>query len=465
MKLSRLTQGLLGLSLLVGCGSPQMMGRAPMAPGFAPRPAAPQLFGRFSAASNDSLLLTDNYTQWIQAKQRNEGFASESFAPQPVLGTEVAELPGQGQPRALTYMTYEALDNNLHQDLNRILDTLELIGSNGQMNLLAQTDNFGPGNAARYRIEQEGNFSPMEPHTILSPVQKLGNAAENTGDPNVFAKAVNWAYNAYPAQRNWLNISTHGMGFAGINTDDNPEASMNIMTFNKALRAGLGGKKLDIISFDACLMATVEVGSELQDSANIMVGSEDSTYYWGYGYYKTFAKLAANPGAMDPDQVARSMVVDVHNKGQSNMTLTISATDLRKINLLEAELDTLARALRRAMPQHKDGIIRAVKQSREFHLAEGIPFRDINRVVSLLKRNVQDRDVQEACDRINHVMYRRGVVMFSRQNKIEEGQGRGLSIYLPSDGRMSKLYRQTRFAQNTQWDEFLIELSQAIAAG
>lgn len=457
MKSNRLVQSLLGLSLLVAC-APQMPGAMGPQMGF-PRTT----LGTFNSASRSNAvnekLLTDNFTQWIMHKQRSEGFDGE-VPSVPVEGETVAQLPAPTGPKALTYMTYEALDNNLYEDLNRVVDTLELIGSNGQMNLLAQTDNFGPGNAARYLIKQ-GQFGQ-----ITSPHVKLGDAAENSGDPRVFADAVRWGF-SHPAKINWLNISTHGMGFAGINTDDNPQSSQNIINFTQAVQAGLGGKKLDIISFDACLMSTVEVGSELKDTANIMVGSEDSTYYWGFGYYQTFAKIAKNPAAMDPNQVVRSMVLDVHNKGASNQTLTIAATDLRKMGELEVELDKLARTLRRLMPTQSANIIRAARASKEFHLAEGIPFRDVNRMISLLKQNVQDAELHQTIDRINHVMYRRGLIMLSRQSKLEQDQGRGLSIYLPVEGQVSDLYRQTRFAKTTQWDEFLLDMNLAInkAAG
>ncbi len=458
MKMSRLAKSLLGLTLLVGC-APQMptaMNTSRSTVGAMRAPVTAQ-----GASTASSLLLTDNFNAWIRQKQRNDGFGGD-VPSVPVEGQTVAALPAATGSKTLTYMTYEALDNNLYGDLNSILDTLELIGSNPQMNLLAQTDNFGPGNAARYMIQQHAQMGQ-----IVSPHVKLGEAGENSGDPRVFADAVRWGFSSYPAKTNWLNISTHGMGFAGINTDDNPQASMNIINFNQALKSGLGSKKLDIVSFDACLMATVEVGSELKDSANIMVGSEDSTYYWGKGYAKTFSKIAANPTAMNPDQVVRSMVVDVHDKGASNQTLTISATDLRKIGELEAELDNLARALRRVMPTQSANIIRAARASQEFHLAQGIPFRDINRLGALLKQNVKDTEVAKIVDRINNVMYRRGVIMFSRQSKQQNDQGRGLSIYLPTEGDVSPLYRQTRFAKSTQWDEFLLDMNQAIkvAAG
>lgn len=458
MKLSPLTKSLLGLTLLVGCAPQLPTGMGPQA-GFPRGVALNRLSNPAAVSTSKALLLTDNFTAWQREEENQAGINEVPSVP--VEGQTVAQLPAAGGPKALTYMTYEALDNNLYEDLNRVVDTLELIGSNPQMNMLAQTDNFGPGNAARYYLQQNGFGQIASPHV------KLGDAAESSGDPRVFADAVRWGFSSYPAKVNWLNVSTHGMGFAGINYDDNPEASQNIITFNQALKAGLGGKKLDIVSFDACLMSTVEVGSELKDSANILVGSEDSTYYWGFGYYTTFSKIAKNPAAMNPDQVARGLVVDVNNKGASNQTLTIAATDLRKIGELEAGLDQLARKLRTLMPTQSANIIRAARASREFHLAEGVPFRDINRMISLLKQNVPDAELAKIVDSINNTMYRRGVIMFSRQSKLEQGQGRGLSIYLPTEGQVSGLYRQTRFAQTTQWDEFLLDLNQAInkAAG
>ncbi|MEZ0372852.1 MAG: clostripain-related cysteine peptidase, partial [Candidatus Sericytochromatia bacterium] len=273
--IQKILSALFSLTLLAGC-APQMP-TGPMA-GF---PRAP-MFGRFSAQTGaNSLLMTDNFTAWQRAEEAQAGFDPDAPSV-PVDGEPVAQLPAGGAAKTLTYMSYEALDNNLFDDLNRILDTLELVGSNSQLNLLAQTDNFGPGNAARYFIKNDPMTGP-----ISSPHLKLGNAAENFGDPRVLSDAVRWGFTAYPARFNWLNVSSHGKGFAGIAFDDTPAASMNIVSFAQAVKAGLGARKLDILSFDACLMATVEVASELQDSSNILVGSEDSTYYWGHGFQQT----------------------------------------------------------------------------------------------------------------------------------------------------------------------------------
>lgn len=447
------TQSIIIGSVLVGFVATSL---ASCAPRTLPGAATPAFTGTFSRQSA-SVSPTDNFNQYIRNKMRSEG-AVKGQEPEVIEGTQVQSLPSAGGSKVLTYMTYEALDNNLYTDLNPVLDTLERIGSNRNINILAQTDNYGAGNAARYFLQ------PNALGKIESPYLALGAAGENSGDARVFSDAVKWGFGTYPSRYKWLNISTHGMGFAGINYDDEPEQSLNIIQFGQALKAGLQGQKLDMISFDACLMATVEVASEIKDSSNIMVGSEDSTYYWGKGYYTTFSQFAGNPTAFNPAQVARGLVENVHDKNAENQALTISATDLTKVSRLETELDKLARALRQALPQHKDSIIRAVKASQEFHLGEGIPFRDINRVAALLKQHVQVPEIAAICDQINQVMYRQGVILFARQGRSQQGQGRGLSIYLPSEGEVSQIYRQTRFAQETQWDEFLIDLNRIIQA-
>lgn len=379
----------------------------------------------------------------------------EKTPPQPIVGDRVVTLP-QSKTKQLTYFTYEALDNNLYKDLNRILNTLETIGSDDNINMVAQTDNWKKDNAARYYLGQDNDFSKVKSQFI-----KMGNEAEDSGNPNVFSDAVKWAYSSYPSKTRWLNMSTHGMGFAGIGYDDNPENNMDITSFAQAIKKGIGNQKLDIISFDACLMSTAEVASELKDVSDILIGSEDSTFYWGYGYYQTFSKIAKKPN-MTTDEIARSLVLDVNNKGASNQTFTIAATDLKKIGQLETVVDELARALRKALTKERDNIFRALDKAKPFAMAEEIPFRDLNRVLSSLKDNVKDADVLSACDKVNNTLYRKGVVMLSRQSKMEKDQGRGLSIYVPLQGKVSKLYRETKFAKNTQWDEFLLDLNSTI---
>ena len=389
--------------------------------------------------------LIENYLKKI-ARENDE---LKDTPPQSILGTKKESLPKIKDTKKLTYFTFEALDNNLYGDLNRVINTLESTGSNKNSNILAQTDNWKENNTARYFITDD-----KDSDNINSEFLQLGTDEENSGDPKVFSDAVHWAFSNYPAKMKWLNMSTHGLGFAGIGYDDNPENNMNIIQFAQAVKSAIKHQKLDIKIFDACLMATVEVASELQDISDTLIGSEDSTYYWGNGYNKTFSKLEKKPD-MTVEQIAKSLVLDVNEKGNSQQTLTISATNLTKIDLLEKEIDKLAIALQEALPKHREDIFRAFKESKPFAQADDIPFRDINRLVSLLKDNVENDKILTICDKINQILYQKGVILLSRQSKMEKDQGRGLSIYVPMGGKVSAVYRQTHFAKNTHWDEFL----------
>lgn len=404
-----------------------------------------------SSSSSD----TDDFLAKYISTLKRDSDSLKDTPPQAIEGSKVDFLKKFSDNKKLTYLTYEALDNNLYGDLNRVVDILEYIGSSNEINLIAQTDNWGADNAARYYIKKDTKTK------IISDFVKLSPEADSSGVSKNLTDAIKWGFSTYPSKIKWFNMSSHGMGFYGIGYDDNPESNMNIIEFASSLKSGLNGKKLDLVSFDACLMSTVEVASEMKDVSNYMVASEDSTFYWGYGYYKTLSKISENTN-ITSNEIARSLVLDVNNKGSGRQTFTIASTDLTKFDSAEKAINDLSIALRKALPKHHDDILRALEKTKAFAQAEDTPFRDVNRLVSSLKSNVKDLDIVNACDKINDVFYKKGVVMLSRQSKDEKDQGRGLSIYLPTGGKVSQLYRKTRFAQNTQWDEFLLDINATI---
>jgi hypothetical protein len=57
------------------------------------------------------------------------------------------------------------------------------------------------------------------------------------------------------------------------------------------------GHKVDVIGFDACLMAMVEVGHELTNSVNVMIGSEETEPARGWPYDLMMARWVKQPKA------------------------------------------------------------------------------------------------------------------------------------------------------------------------
>lgn len=404
-------------------------------------------FGISQTPRVDSAYVADNYTAYMVQKSRSRiRFMNTGM---PLKGTPVNQLPPFGVSRKLTYFSYEALDNSLYGDLERMLDTLEDVAGHPDMHLLAQTDSIGSQNTARYYLKNDSQ--PV----IVSPYQTLPDQWENSGHSQTLLNGLKWAMTEYPSQLFWFNVSTHGLGFSGLNYDETPQTSMTIMNFAQTLRQGLP-RRPDVLSFDACLMASVEVASEIQDVAHIMVASEDSTLYWGDGYKATLQQMRDNKLPMQAKDIAVSLVSHVASQGAA---LTISAIDLTKMKSVESAMNQLAKALRAAIPRYRNEIITAMREAKSFEQALDVPYRDINRLSVQLQRRVPEPTIQAAFNRLNQVLYRDKAILSFKQTQAENGQGRGMSVYLPVNEKVSQLYRQTHFAQVTEWDEFLMEIN------
>ncbi len=370
-------------------------------------------------------------------------------------GTLVKKLPVPSKAKPVTFLTFKALDNNLGVTLPMHLNTLEKAGSNANINALVLADDVGPNNTRRYYITQDNNAE-----AISSPWVKAGRDGEmNTGNGTALAAAMRWGFGTYPSQMRWLDVNNHGGGYYGIAQDDNADSIIRLPQLASALKRGGNGKKLDLLTFDACLMASAEVAFELRDAAKVMVASEDSSYALGMNYDATLAALAKKPST-DPDDLARDLVLRAQRKGKTVALFTVSAIDLSKGDRVAAAVDQLGRALTGAMPRSAAAIKMSLNAVKAFYVAgpdkSDFNHRDLNEVVDQLRLRVQDPAVQAACQAVKGTLFNKGgAILFSRSAREEAKVARGLSIYLPTDGQVDPIYKETSFAKATSWDEFL----------
>src|SRR3546814_743582 len=100
----------------------------------------------------------------------------------------------------------------------------------------------------------------------------------NTGDPQVLADFITQGIADYPAANYALVISDHGASWPGVGGDESTEHdSLTLDEIESAIAGGLeasGVEKLDLLGFDACLMATYEVASVLAPHADRMLASD-----------------------------------------------------------------------------------------------------------------------------------------------------------------------------------------------
>ncbi|MDB5099168.1 MAG: fibronectin type protein [Cyanobacteria bacterium RYN_339] len=370
-------------------------------------------------------------------------------------GTKVSKLPTPGGVKAVTFLTYKALDNNLSDQLPEHMNVLERAGSSTNVNAIALTDGSDKGDTREYYIRQDGDFK-----AITSPYHAVGRGGElDSGDAASLARAVKWGAKSYPSRFRWVDVNNHGGGYYGICQD---EDTTHIIRLPQLAGALASAGKIDVLSFDACLMATAEVAFELRNAAKVLVASEDESFALGMNYDVTLAALAKQP-QVDALAMSRDMVLRANRKGSDARLPTISAIDLSKAEGVKGAVDQLAVALLKALPKQKATILMSLNAVKAFYVAgpdkSDFDHRDLHEVVTQLKARVQDPGVQAACAAVQGTLFNRGgVVVMSRSANSESKITRGLSIYLPVNGNVDPVYNDTAFAKATHWDEFLAAL-------
>lgn len=262
---------------------------------------------------------------------------------------------GQTETAEWTVLLYYAADNNLEAFLMRELNRLELIGSTAEVHFVALVDRHphywtGSDNWSDTRLlhlEKDQNL-----FTITSPVvRKLGE--RNTGAAETLERFIAWGITTYPARNYALIISDHGGGWQGAASDETSAGQMiSPAGLVQALERGLrtaGIDRLDLLVFDACLMAQLEVWTLLAPYVRYGVASEEITYGLK-GIDRAMRDLVDDP-AMDAAELGARIVgyFEEHYAGdKTGNTLTMSQVDLEQVPAVQQAVDRLADILRAA---------------------------------------------------------------------------------------------------------------------
>jgi hypothetical protein len=368
----------------------------------------------------------------------------------------------QQQIAQWTILIYLDGDNNLEREA--VEDFLEMasVGSNGDVQIVVQFDR-APGYDRRYgdwhgtlRFHVTQGMTP-EPANALAD---LGEA--NMGDGQTLHSFVQWGKATFPAQRTSLVLWNHGDGWrANALTQDTRKAvcwdeteldALDLAELGNALAQATqgGAQPLDVLAFDACLMAMIEVDTQMQPYVRVRVASEETEPSTGYPYQTILSDLQANPG-WGATELARAIVTrynaTYHGETQSAIDLGASHGGL------VSAVDGLARALlanRAEYPAVGDARLKAQTFQGEFvdlyDLAERIGANTSTPEIQLAAQAVQDAH--------------QGTVIHELHGPYWPG-AHGTSVYFPtSEGEWDNQYEGNRnyldFTARTQWDEFLL---------
>lgn len=301
----------------------------------------------------------------VKAVRRSEQAASANPHRKFEVLNPVAPLREVAEWKVLVYMAGD--DRNplgIEYAISQDLAEIKQVGSTDSVHFLVQTDDATGTASYRYRLRKETE--------LASDRIERFNGDLNTGSTKTLVDFVQWAHRLFPSKWTALVLWGHGSGHddqnvyravrgsvtprtaarlaqrqlgffsgtrrsileqgttRGYGYDDTAADFLDNVELRKALLQvkEILGRKLDILGFDACLMAMIEVAYQIHDAANILVASERTEPGDGWWYSRAFRSLPAHPETV-PDSLARDIVDAYRDAYRDEMTL--SAIELAKI--------------------------------------------------------------------------------------------------------------------------------------
>jgi hypothetical protein len=201
----------------------------------------------------------------------------------------------------------------------------------------------------------------------------------NMADPDTVAAFLDFCNREYPAQHQVVVFWDHGGGsLMGSEKDELYGGDLlSLPEMRAAFNAMPAASGLyEVVGFDACIMATMDVADVLDEHARYLVGSEESEPAPGWDYEGMLKALAA--GVSDGEQLGREICDSFYgfceNQGKQK-DITLSVTDLSRFKVLLAAYEDVGdEALLLAHEQTKDfysAFERAAYASENYGIVDG----------------------------------------------------------------------------------------------
>ena len=211
-----------------------------------------------------------------------------------------------------TFMVYIAADNDLEGAGFLDMEEMEMVGSSDNVNIVVMVD-FSPKYIdVNYSADNGNTFMPTDGTFRGLIKQDLGNpkrvtlypppgetamdlvlGEKNMGTPGTLGEFLTWGMGNFPANKYALVIWDHGGGWKATTFDYAEVDEFHMHELTTALSMAPG--PLDLIGFDQCLMAMVEVAHQTFDFADVFVASEEVELEDGWPYHLILDELKSTP--------------------------------------------------------------------------------------------------------------------------------------------------------------------------
>ena len=179
------------------------------------------------------------------------------------------------------------------------------------------------------RLRSSGNFY----------AEAATQEAANMGNARVLADFLTFAYKNYPAEKYSLIFWDHGGGpLYGYGVDEQFNDSLYLHELQWAMKhSPFQKQKLEMVGFDACLMASLEIAGMFAPYAKYMVASEEIEPGSGWNY----SFLNVYNSDVPTTTVTQRVLNDYKKSLRASTKYTLSCMDLSMLDEAVAAADTL----------------------------------------------------------------------------------------------------------------------------
>ncbi len=381
-------------------------------------------------------------------------------------GTQATPQPAAGAD-TWTVLVYLDGDNNLERDAVKDFNEMERVGSDDRVKIVVQLDRIrgnGPDDddsngdwdtAKRFLVKQDDDRRKMNSEEL----DDLGE--QNMGDPQTLVDFITWGVEQFPAQHYALVIWDHGSSWAGIAFDDSSDKKgISLPELDVALRTAqsqTGVEKFDLIGFDACLMAQIDVLQTIEPYGNVAVASAELEPNDGWAWDIWLNQLQAHPD-QQPAAVAAS-IVDAYQeyyKDKNDDTVTLAAFELGKIGTVRDGLNTLSDAMIKGLDSSYQAIAEARSSVDAYSQPKPEEFNavDLGDFARLVGQQGAQGDVGPAAQALGKLI---DDARIAEWHASFHDRSTGMSIFFPQVAELyPDFYEQgSPIPQNTSWASFL----------
>ncbi|MFA8450895.1 MAG: clostripain-related cysteine peptidase [Bacteroidales bacterium] len=302
----------------------------------------------------------------------------------------------------------------------------------------------------------------------------------NMNSYETLERFMKWSHDNYPANKYGLTVWDHGTGiFDSYNPNTRGAVgNMKLFEMRKALSSFKDytqGQGLEVMSFDLCLLGSVETVYELKDCANYVIASQKTEPSDGWDYANAFKGLNANPN-LDTEELARQIVQAFYDSYVNGTQLedvngtTQSFTKTENLaNELIPALNNFSKELIKNLFTYKDQITSA--RDKSWYSDNLDEYIDLSHFASKIKEESDlPQSLKDAANAVNEAVSKS--VLFHKYTKSANTASTGLKIWFPKFVSVSKNYKYyiedngkyLKFGE-TCWDDFLEAYEKPVAAG